>query len=130
MKKIISTVLVCILLCGCMFALSACGAPDSDPKAAAAALEEEGYDVTLNENAVGYAATIVAVKNNVKEKEYDYVEIYYFDSEEAANKAWETLESAFAAEAEEFDGTDYEIDYGKDGVVIYKGTPDAIDAAN
>lgn len=130
MKKIISTVLVCILLCGCIFALSACGAPDSDPKAAAAALEEEGYDVTLNENAVGYAATIVAVKNNVKEKEYDYVEIYYFDSEEAANKAWETLESAFAAEAEEFDGTDYEIDYGKDGVVIYKGTPDAIDAAN
>ncbi len=130
MKKIISTVLVCILLCGCIFALSACGAPDSDPKAAAEALEEEGYEVTLTENTKGYAATIVAIKNNVKEKKYDYVEIYYFNSEADANKAWETLESKFSAEAEEFDGTDYEIEYGKSGAVIYKGTPDAIDAAN
>ena len=129
MKKIISTVLLCVLLCGCMFALASCGAPNSDPKAAAEALKEEGYVVTLNESPVGYKATIVATKNNVKEKEFEYVEIYYFNSEADAETAFDTLSTKFSAEAEELKGTDYEIEYGISGSLIYKGTSGAIKAA-
>lgn len=129
MKKIISTVLVCVLLLGCVFALASCGAPNADPKEAKAALEEEGYVVTLNENVGGLAATITAFHNNVKDRESDYVEIYYFNSEAEAEEAWKTLEPVYKAEAEKLDGTDYEIDYGIDGKVIYKGTVNGVKAA-
>ena len=129
MKKIISTVLLCVLLCGCIFALVSCGAPNSDPKEAAASLEDDGYVVTLNESFVGYKATVTASKNNVKDKEYDWVELYYFNSDEDANKAWETFEAKFSAEAEELKDTENEIVYGISGSLIYKGTPRAVKAA-
>ena len=129
MKKIISTVLACVLLLGCAFALFACGAPNEDPKEAKAALEEEGYSVTLNENVPGLAATITAFYNNVKDRESDYVEIYYFNSEADAEEAWKTLEDTYKAEAEKLKGTDYEIDFGIDGKVIYKGTVNGVKAA-
>ena len=130
MKRIISIALVCVLLLGCVFALASCGAPKDDPKEAKAALEEEGYSVTLNENVSGLAATIVAFKDNVKDKEYDYVEIYYFNSEADAEAAWAEAEEAYKAEAEKVKGTDYEIDFGIDGKIIYKGTVNGVKAAN
>ena len=127
MKKIISTVLVCALIFSCMLVLASCGAPDSDPKAAKAALEEEGYTVTLNEGEK--LTTLVAINDNVKEKKYDYVEIYYFSTEADAEKAWETLEAKYSSEAEKLKDTDNEIEYGIDGKLIYKGTKDAVSAA-
>ncbi len=129
MKKIISTALMCMLLLGCVFVLFSCGAPSEDPNEAKAALEEEGYSVTLNNNVPGLAATVVAFNNNVKDRESDYVEIYYFNSEADAEKAWEELKPQYEAEAEKLDGTDYEIDFGIDGKVIYKGTVNGVKAA-
>ena len=129
MKKIISTVLICVLLLGCVFVLASCGAPNDDPEEAKAALEEEGYSVTLNTEVPGMAATITAFYNNIKDRESDYVEIYYFNSEDDANAAWETVEAVYAAEAEKLKGTDYEIDFGIDGKVIYKGTVNGVKAA-
>jgi len=130
MRKIISTILVCVLLLGCVAALASCGTPDSDPKAAKAALEEEGYTVTLKENYGEYDATIFAYNNNIKEKKYDEITIYYFKDAAAANAAWDTLSEVYEKEAESKKGTDYEIEYGIDGKIIYVGTVDAVDAAN
>ena len=129
MKKIISTVLVCVLLLGCVFALASCGAPDSDPKEAKANLEEEGYTVTLRENFDGYAATLYAYYNNVNKKEFNEIYIYYFSDEAAAEKAWESLEKVYSEEAESKKDTALEIKYGIDGNLIYKGTVDAVKAA-
>ena len=129
MKKIISTVLVCVLLLGCVFALASCGAPDSDPKEAKANLEEEGYTVALRENVDGYAATLYAYYNNVNKKEFNEIYIYYFSDEAAAEKAWESLEKVYSEEAESKKDTAFEIKYGIDGKLIYKGTVDAVKAA-
>ncbi len=129
MKKIISTVLVCVLLLGCVFVLASCGAPNSDPQKAMEALKEEGYtDITLKENNNG-RTTVYARKDNINEKEFDFIEIFYYKDEAAAKEAWKTLEEEFAKEAESKKDTDYEIKYGIDGALIYKGTPDAVKAA-
>ena len=53
MKKILSTILVAVLLVGCVFALASCKSgngekPELDLKAAKKALEKEDYNVTLN----------------------------------------------------------------------------------
>ena len=130
MKKIVSTILVCVLLLGCVFALASCGAPDSDPKKAEEALKEEGYTVFVRENYDGCVYTISAQKDDVKEKKFDDIEIRYYADETAAENAWKTLEALYAKEAETKEGTDYEIKYGIDGTVIYKGTVDAVKAAN
>lgn len=130
MKKIVSTILVCVLLLGCVFTLASCGAPDSDPKKAEKALKEEGYTVFVRENYDGCVYTISAQKDDVKEKKFDDIEIRYYADEAAAENAWKTLEALYAKEAESKEGTDYEIKYGIDGTVIYKGTVDAVKAAN
>ena len=129
MKKIISTILVCVLLLGCVFVLASCGTPNSDPAEAKASLEKKGYTVTLKENYAGCAATIYAEKNNVNKKQFDSIEIFYYKDEAAANEAWKTLEAQFEAEAGPKAGTDSEIVYGIEGKVIYKGTADAVKAS-
>ena len=129
MRKIISAMLACVLLLGCVFKLCACGAPNSDPKEAKKNLEAEGYTVELRENVGEYAATIHARFDNIHKKEFNEVYIYYYKDENAAKEAWKTLEEKYAEEAESKEGTDYEIVYGIDGKVIYKGTVDAVDAA-
>ena len=130
MKKIISTLLICVLLIGCVAVLAACGAPSSDPKEAKANLEEEGYTVELRENVDGYAATLYAYKNNVNQKKFDEIYIYYFKDSAAANKAWEKtikneVESAKKRAAKE----EMELISERQGKVIYYGTQDAIDVA-
>ena len=129
MKKIISTVLVCVLLLGCVFTLASCGAPNSDPQKAKAALEDKDYSVTLKEDYPGCVATIYAVKNDINKKKFDSIEIFYYKDEAAAKEAWKTLEKQFEAEAEPKKDTDSEIKYGIEGALIYKGTPRAVKAA-
>ena len=45
MKKMISTILVCVMLVGCVFTLASCTGPNSDPDKAEASLKEAGYTV-------------------------------------------------------------------------------------
>ena len=129
MKRIISTVLACILLVGCVFTLFSCGKPSTDPAEAKAALEEEGYAVTYKENVGVYKATIFADKNDLANKKYEYIEIYYFADEAAAAAAWELLAESYTAAAEKTKGHDYEIEVGVVDNLIYKGTVEAVKAA-
>ena len=129
MKKIISTVLVCVLLFGCMLTLASCGSPNTDYKKAAEALESEGYTVTVKENTNGFAATVYAEKEDVKKRTLDSIELFYYSTEADAEAAYAELEAAYEKEAESKKGTDSEISYGLDGVLIYKGTVDAVKAA-
>lgn len=129
MKRIISTVLVCVLLVGCVFTLFSCGNPNTDPSAAKAALEEEGYTVTFRENVGGYKATIFADKNDIANKKYEYIEIYYFADNEASQKAWDLRAESYLKQAEESKGTDYEIEVGHVENLIYRGTVKAVKAA-
>ena len=59
MKKIISTILVCTLLLGCLFTLTSCFGPNSDPEKAKTALEDAGYLVTLTDNYLIGAFTVL-----------------------------------------------------------------------
>ena len=130
MKRIISTMLVCVLLLGCVFVLASCGKkPNEDYKTAASALEDDGYTVELKENFGGCAATIYAYKNDVKEKTFDEIYIYYFDSEDKAEAAWDLVAESYEAEQEEKKGTDYAIKCGLEGKLIYKGTKAAVKAS-
>ena len=127
MKRIISTLLVCVLLIGCVFTLASCGTPAANPEDAKAALTEAGYAVTLTENTTKYAGlkyTLFAYKNDLLEKQYDFIEIYYFGDDASANTAWETLKTVFEEEAKKVD-----VEYAIEGSMVYMGTPDAISGA-
>ena len=129
MKRIISTLLICILLVGCAFTLFSCGDPETDPAVAKADLEEEGYKVVLTEykDTAGLKATIYASKQDLIERTDDYVEIYYFVDEASAQKAWDACSESYMAQVEASKGYDHEIEAGLAGTVIYKGTLDAVD---
>ena len=128
MKKIISFVLVCVMLLGCAFTLCSCGEPDSDPKDAVKSLEKDDYTVTVKENIGGCKTYIYAYYNNLKEKCFDEVEIYYYADEAAAQKAYEAKSKVFEALVEKQD-EDYKYEYGIDGALIWDGTKAAIKAA-
>ena len=124
MKRIISLALVCIMLLGCVFALASCGKSYKNPEEAVEILEEEGYIVYLNE----FKNYIYAYYNNVHEKAFEEIEIFYYSDEDAAEKAWETLEAQLKAKADAKD-ENYQYSYGIDGSLIYYGTKAAIKAA-
>lgn len=134
MKKILSMILVCIMALGCVFALASCGAPNKDPKAAKAALEDADYEATLTEGAaleLGAAALgiedLEAVVSGLKDD--DAVSIYYFEDKEAAEEAYEKLEELFEEMKEEAEEEDVEVKLGKSGAMVWMGTKDAIKAA-
>ena len=130
MKKIISSVLVCVLLIGTMLVLASCGGPNADPKKAEAALKDEGYTVVLNDGSAlgglgglalpdGVEATLVAYKDG------EYIAVSYYDDKDALNKAWEEADES----AEELKEKYEDIVCKKSGKMIYIGTKDAIKAA-
>lgn len=138
MKKIISAVLACVLLLGCVFALASCGAPAKDPAKAEANLKGAGYQVKLLNNKevldIVYGsdetnpnkivAEIKAVKGN------DFINIFYYDSKESAKEAWKTIEAQYEATALNLkESEDLKIKYGREGAVIYIGTKAAVKAA-
>ena len=129
MKKIISALLALVLTFGCVFALASCGDPAKDSEDAVEALKDEDYSVTVKENIGDVETTVYAFKNDVNNKTFDEIELYYFKSEEAAEKAWETLSELYEKEAETKKGSNAEIKYGIKGNLIYKGTEDAVKAA-
>ena len=128
MKKIISLALVCVMLVGAVFALSSCGKFDSTPEETAAALSEEGYEVSVNQAPADCKVYIYASYNNVNEKTFEEIEIYYFESEGDAEAAFGAMSEKFDAKIAEQD-KDYKREYGISGDVIYYGTKAAIKAA-
>ena len=129
MKRIISTVLVCVLLLGCAFTLASCGKPNKDYKKAAEALKDEGYTVEVKENFGGCAATVYAFKQDIKEKTFDEIYIYYYNSESEAEAAWDVMSEGFEKDADAKKGSEYNPKYGIKGSMIYFGTKPAVKAA-
>ncbi len=138
MKRIISAVLACVLLFGCVLALASCGGPAKDAAKAEANLKSKGYQVNLlndkeildivygsdetNPNKI--VAEIKAVKGN------DYINIFYYDSKDSAKEAWKTLEAQYEATALNLkESEDLKIKFGREGAVIYIGTKAAVKAA-
>ena len=128
MKKIISFALVCVMLVGAMLTLSSCGKSYQNPAEAKEILEEEGYTVTVNEAPNGCKTYIYADYNNVKEKAFEEIEIFYYEDEAAAEAAWEAQSKAFEDKVAKQD-KDYKYEYGIDGALIYYGTKGAVKAA-
>ena len=132
MKKILSLVLVCVLMLGCVFTLASCGGPNADPEKAKAALEDAEYKVTYLEGDLLAMAPIDGLEaaiNAIKDK--DLVSIYYFEDKAAAADYYEELEKEYEELKEEAKEADEEFDYaiGKSGKMVWAGTKDAIKAA-
>ena len=128
MKKIISFALVCVMLLGAMLTLSSCGKSYHNPAEAKEILEEEGYTVAVNEAPNGCKTYIHAYYNNVNEKAFEEIEIFYYEDEAAAEAAWEAQSKDFEDKVAAQD-KDYKYEYGIDGALIYYGTKAAIKAA-
>ena len=130
MKRIISAVLVCILMVGCVFALASCGGPNKDPKEAKKALEDAEYTVNLVDGELAKAAKCEAVINAFN-KDGDRITIMYFlesaDAKDAYDEAKDELKELEEAAKEADEEFNYEV--GKSGKVVWMGTKDAIKAA-
>jgi len=130
MKRIISAVLVCILMVGCVFALASCGGPNKDPKKAAKALEDAEYTVNLVD---GEAAKTLKCEAMISayNKDGETITIMYYleaaDAKEAYNEAKDALKELEEAAKEADEEFNYEV--GKSGKMVWMGTKDAIKAA-
>ncbi len=130
MKRIISAVLVCILMVGCVFALASCGGPNSDPLKAKEALTEAGYtavkfdaDGNIGEIAIIAAMKIAGISNikNVVTGSKDgnvEVTIIYFDTKDNAKAELEDVQD-YAGDKE----------VKQSGAMLYYGTEAGIKAA-
>lgn len=164
--RVLALVLVAVMLCTVLIACA--GKPAEDPKDAKSALKDAGYDVTLmDEEATlsflgfdGLEAYLVAYKSDPDQSDYDedemeeldgetvqmdYIVIYYFEDEEAAEEAFEDLEDELNEDMEDMvdmmaemseemaDEYDIEVEFEfkpkdakLDGCMIYVGTSDAL----
>lgn len=123
MKRIISAVLVCILMVGCVFALASCGGPNKDPKEAKKALEEAGYTiVSFAEDEDAGTAYLAATKGE------DYITIQYCADEDTAKEAEEEAKELIE-KLEEAAGKKAADKVGRSGKIVWMGTKAAIKAA-
>ena len=125
MKKALKLIALSMVLVMAVLALAACG-PNSDPEKAKAALEDKGYEVLLIDE--GLTGGLEATLSAFNEDSEDGIYIYYFESADDANDAYDDIEKLFelAKEADE----DLELELKKSGKMVYYGTKQAIkDAA-
>ena len=133
MKRIISAVLVCVLLLGCVFALASCGAPNKDYKKAAEKLEKKGFKVEVVDGdaakAMGMTAAITATKGEGEDAQG--INIAYYEKQEDADKAYKALEESLKAmeELAEKAGKKLDMKIGQKGTMVWMGSKAAIKAA-
>ena len=104
MKRILSAVLACVLLLGCVFALASCGAtPNEDPAEAKAALEAAGYEVLDAESALSmltYMGITTGVKDVIVASKDDGdagINIFYCEAEDKVDGVYTALEQFIEA---------------------------------
>ena len=123
--KVLSFALVAVMMCA---VLVSCGGPNKDPKKAEEALKAAGYEVRLVENDEadedGAVAYIQAMKSLT-----DFVQIAYYDSKDAASKAYEEAKKVYEEGKEEYEALGIELIVKQSGTMVYMGTKDAIKAA-
>ncbi len=135
MKRILSAILVCILMVGCVFALASCGGPNKDPEKAKAALEDAEYTVRFSDDEKvlddDVEAQIIAF-----DKDGNYISIIYCADKDAAKDAYEEAEEDIDEMKKELakmlnleEGKEIDLELGKSGKIVWAGTKDAIKAA-
>ncbi len=144
MKKIISSLLLLVLLLGCVFAFVSCAKPNQDPVKAKAKLEKKGYTVVYVTDDTeegkaelalapyeGLVATIFAYNDEIAdtEKNFDYVEIFYFKDKAAAETAYAKWEADLEKRAAAAEDADIKVKYGVKGSMMFFGVKKAVKAA-
>ena len=137
MKKVLSIVCLLALTIACLFTMVSCGAPNSDPDKALAALKENGINwagkdtvaipLTLKLAGIENVDCVVSGTGKIEDK-YAHVTIIYFTDSDSAKNAWEKVEERANAAKDDAD-EDSEWVCDKSGKMIYYGTKNAIDAA-
>ena len=137
MKKIISFVCLLALTLSCLFAFTACGAPNSDPDKALEALKSNGVNWAAKDDKVIPGLLKIAGVDNIDcvvsgtgkiDDDYAHITIIYFDTAKDANEAWDDIQDR--AEDEKKDAEDSQWVCKKSGKMIYYGTKNAIKAAS
>lgn len=137
MKKVLSIVCLLALTVCCLFSFASCGAPNSDPDEALAALKENGVTWAAKDTvAIPTALRVLGVEGidcvvsgtGKIDDEYAHVTIIYFKESDDANDAWETVQD-YADDKKDDKAEDSEWVCKKSGKMIYYGTKNAIDAA-
>ena len=132
MKRILSAILSCILVLGCVFALASCN-PNKDPEKAKEALEDAGYTVVLVDDKE-FLDEDMEANVTAYDKDGNYISIAYYADKDAAKEAYEEAEDGLE-EAKEYLvellglDEDVELEIGKSGKRVWVGTKDAIKAA-
>ena len=126
MKRIISLVLICVLILGCIFVLASCGAPNPDAEQAQAHLEAKGYNVVTFPTAgkAGIERSFTATKRDEATGEIEWVQIFYIT--ELADGVYDYIKGLFDEKKEEEINKDRNIEFGKKEGVIWFGTKKAI----
>ena len=133
MKRILKITALTLAMLMMAITLASCGGPAADPAKAEAALKENGYAVTMKD---GKLVEVVAMALGIddldaqvtavsKDDVDDFITIYYFETKEAADNAWDKVKE----EAEKKNDDDSDIVIKKSGKMIYFGTKEAVKAA-
>lgn len=129
MKKLFKITSLALVMLMLIATLAACGGPAKEPADAKAALEENGYSVSLSDgkgleaiaSMMGIDDLDAKIVATSKDDMDDYVVIYYFEDSADADTAWAKIQ-------EEADDKDAEV-VKKSGAMIYYGTEAAVKAA-
>lgn len=126
MKKFTRILALTLVLIMSVALFASCAAPNKDPEKAKEALEKNDYEVLLVDKDLdalykGLEAYLVAAD----EEDENGLMVYYFESADAANEAWDDMQD----EIEEMKKEEEDLVSKKSGKMIYIGTKDAIKAA-
>ena len=126
MKKFTRILALTLVLIMSVALFASCAAPNKDPEKAKEALEKNDYEVLLVDKGLdalykGLEAYLAAAD----EEDENGLMVYYFESADAANEAWDDMQD----EIEEMKKEEEDLIAKKSGKMIYIGTKDAIKAA-
>ena len=142
--RVLALMLVAAMLC---VMLVACGSkPASDPKDAKDALKDNGYSVTLSDDAISLAASALVYGGDLEAiinatDGDEYINIVWFEDEEDAQDYYDKLDEMYEeakAKIDEIEDEDEKEEleedldnaaYGISGNMVWKGTKDAVKAA-
>ena len=137
MKKIIivsSVALVAAVGILLFFLLSGADVPE-EPDEALSNLSAAGYDDAKRVEGsglsyLGIGGLVCRVSGSKLEPESEWIEIYYFKNDEAADEAWDILQRLAYSDFENPDSHGSPFVCEKSGSVIWFGTENAVSAAN
>ena len=134
MKKFARMIALALVMVMSVAMLASCGAPNSDPEKALAALKDNDYVAAEDKYIIPTALALLGVKDidcvvsgsaTIDEK-FETVTIIYFEDKDAANEAWEKVEE-YANKEKDEKAENWVCK--KSGAMIYFGTTNGVKAA-